>query len=713
MCSHRSSQCHDIGWCQRYRVRSHFQSVAQLTQGPFRATTSVYNAYLNLGRFSTFALITEYQQFASAVAFSTPRPPRIVWSHDRSKLAIDDQTVELHALRMGMKKMLQDTEQLMKFLCGRVLETLRVPMEITDRMMETAIGYSWMDNGPYTSETLPLLKELVECQSWRICAVHDNDKIIWNMASIARFFDTSGQITEFLAVLNHVLCSLPNRATEFVDMRIRNSIRERNLYFVMDQMYWFTLYTKNSNVQEHDSCIPAIVPDALRTLNMQYLLLVRPVEELLSRIAYDYQSVQNYHYYMYVCQGKRMAASDFSRLLGSKLKQYTGAHLTVNPYRHVAVALQREFIPPEHTAMGNRWADLCLGHSTTTARGHYAHEEDSAYISADAMWEFERVNFQWHDILGVGRRNPPPSIRLQHAGIRDDPSLEAIVKGLTDTMKAELAAQLQAQNAQFTRQIEDTLKEFRATLEHSASTGEHQIPNAEASGVRFAMPSPSPPIIPPTSQSSTTPCQTADVLGELRYGTYQPPDLCGSTSSLSSSEYVNHTYRLMSMLNYVYLGCNIPTMMDCTKCFPGKSSRAISCTVLTDSSSRSISSSSHKYSRYIIQLHPVASFRIKRVTISSVLTIPTMHHTLVMDSIRVLGITTCLSVQVPRIPQTSHTPSVAVKSVIWRYRGWHAFMVRLLASNRSINKGWSRWHWNAVNTSSWFCPLEEERVCRG
>jgi len=179
----------------------------------------------------------------------------------------------------------------------------------------------------------------------------------------------------------------------------------------MQQMYWFTIYSKTSNPTDHNLCIPALVPKDLRDITSQLLILIRPVEEILAHVRFEVPSSASYAEYMYVWNGKKATPDDFSRMLGNTLKCYTGSHLTVNPFHHSAVAISHEFIPHSLAKQEIQYANLCMRHRMHQACHTYALDEDLRYITTDAMWEFKSVDHIWHNIFGFGENGPPPPCR--------------------------------------------------------------------------------------------------------------------------------------------------------------------------------------------------------------------------------------------------------------------------------------------------------------
>jgi len=98
-----------------------------------------------------------------------------------------------------------------------------------------------------------------------------------------------------------------------------------------------------------DTFLPILVADELQTLQEKYLLVIRPVEELLALILWGQEARVLYHEYMYVEMGRRVDSDMFSRHLRSYLGEYVGADLGVEELRQITVTIMREYIPAQTT----------------------------------------------------------------------------------------------------------------------------------------------------------------------------------------------------------------------------------------------------------------------------------------------------------------------------------------------------------------------------
>ena len=110
-----------------------------------------------------------------------------------------------------------------------------------------------------------------------------------------------------------------------------------------------------------------------------------------------------------------MTSNKFSTDFITLSLEYFQCRLTPIQYRHLAVAIAREFIPPQFEIGGDNTVDLALGHSTAQARHRYAiNEGDLPWLTHDAIWEYRSVCEQWWNICGVGPMDPPNPLRLAH-----------------------------------------------------------------------------------------------------------------------------------------------------------------------------------------------------------------------------------------------------------------------------------------------------------
>ena len=378
------------------------------------AIDDVASTYLKLGLPSPFNTVTEMQGLASSIALQTVHPPRVAWNPTFTKLTIDGQILELDKLRSGLQTVYKCTLKHILSLTGSDKVESEVSGDVADNLADRKRGASFLNNPEYAKTHHSVLQRLVTHPSWRICYVGSDRTIHWNMPAIVRFFTLTSMIVEGLSFLLHVVPSMPQRGTEFVDTKIRNtSSRLRNMFFICTELFNIGMYTKMTSLTRHDSFIPSLLPNDLRDEVVEYLVKIRPIEVLLSRVLWDATAASYYEEYLFVRLGRRMTSEDLTRTLQRLFTEHMNVSLGVNAWRHAAVAAQREFVASHYLRGGDRETDLSTGHSTDQARSRYGLEENALQrLTADAMWEYRIIDGIWHDFLGFGRNAPPLPLRL-------------------------------------------------------------------------------------------------------------------------------------------------------------------------------------------------------------------------------------------------------------------------------------------------------------
>lgn len=381
------------------------------------------------------------QALASSIALQTIHPPRVGWNPDFTKLTIDGEILDLAALRSGLRAVYDKCVETLLSLTGEGHFEFKIDADVRDNLRNRQRGASFLENPEYANAHHGLLERLVTHPSWRICFVASNGTIHWNIPALVRFFTLTSSLINGLAFLLHIVPSLPQRGTEFMDTKIRNtSCRLRNMFFICMELYNIGMYTKMTNITRHDSFIPSLIPDELRNIAVAYLAEIRPIEVLLSRVLWNATAASHYEEYFFVNLGRRMTSEDLTRLLQATFKEHMDVSLGVNAWRHAAVAVQREFVPSSYLRGGDRETDLSTGHTTEMARSRYALEENALQrLTADALWEFRIIDGIWHCILGFGKNAPPLPLRL--AGLPSYAGDSGMQKSDTSMASAMITAQ--------------------------------------------------------------------------------------------------------------------------------------------------------------------------------------------------------------------------------------------------------------------------------
>jgi hypothetical protein len=156
---------------------------------------------------------------------------------------------------------------------------------------------------------------------------------------------------------------------------------------------------------------------------------------------------------MWVQNGKHISKDSFSTTFRNLMEKYVGCAITPRSWRHVAVGMAREYIPP--SAHLNNTLDLVLAHTTHQARFTYAGVAgDVPMMTNDAIWEYRDTSHAWWEVVGVGSvASLPRPLRLIRMGLPSSvPGL--LVQQLTlETLTTALTSALQKYEGALVRDI--------------------------------------------------------------------------------------------------------------------------------------------------------------------------------------------------------------------------------------------------------------------
>lgn len=385
-----------------------------------------------------FSQLCELSAYASGIVYSESKDPRVVWSENMDAVMVDGEKVSLSLLQDGLRALTHDLEHRILSLTGETTtpDWLSPDIDIAcgkpvkDIPRERAPGYSFLDNERFRDAHLPLLQRLVEDPGWRLGMVDNNGSWVWNMSSIHRFFGATDEIQRVLMPLMQICTAGTRRGTELGDTKFANTpSRPRNLQVIHGRLYNIGRYTKTSELMGHDSYLPSLLPAEVSRPLIHFLVTIRRVESLLSRVVWeqDKQAQAAYQSHLFVSRGRVLGSADGSQYLKEFFKTSCNASIGLNCWRQLSASISREFIDDRHLT-ASRPRDRGMGHSTSVSRGHYGQDIDlPEWVSSDIIYEQTWIDEQFHAILGFGAKRPPTAIRL-----RDSADADAIMTAIAN-----------------------------------------------------------------------------------------------------------------------------------------------------------------------------------------------------------------------------------------------------------------------------------------
>ncbi|TFY57052.1 hypothetical protein EVJ58_g7263 [Rhodofomes roseus] len=407
-------------WEYQLRNLHLYQAIQRATEYEDNLLGSVRHqcsTYLVDGSMTPWNSLRDHQRYASSLVLRQAAPAKIDWSDDMSKISCLGTTLELSRLRTGLQKICSSVKSRMEKLCNGNLLPISVPADLTEDLTDIRPGFSWLKQGPFMEPKLGLLEVLFTHPDYSLATVDQFGVFRWNHQGLRKLRGDIAALTEELAVLCFMTPAPPPRGTEFVDTRLSNAQIPRNVHKSFGT--WFIHQrTKTSSLTESLSWVPTLCPDLVAGLLDFFLVAVRPLECVVAH-ALDGPSGQAKHEeFVWMANGKQYDSEQFSHILQRITSAHMGVGLSLHIWRHIAVSLMREFIPP--TSIQDNFGDKTMNHNTNMARRIYAREVGHLpSLTTDAMLESRRFCEMWHDVLGVGKSPCPVPLRAtnyqQHA----------------------------------------------------------------------------------------------------------------------------------------------------------------------------------------------------------------------------------------------------------------------------------------------------------
>ncbi|KAG2121470.1 hypothetical protein DEU56DRAFT_918156 [Suillus clintonianus] len=419
--------------------------------------TNVHERVLRLGRPNTFNMIYEMQQYASSVVFNQTKEPNVYVDPDVKSITIGTQTMHMDKLRGGIQTMIVDFKKRYAQFTNKEILSEGMPDEVKDDLTNTTRGYSLMSEEPFYKKRHDMFYYLID--NYKLAMVDNAGRVSWNIPEVMELLRRSLLVWEPLYHLLFITTHISARGTQFVDHKISNADRHRNMFMQMDEMFLMTTYSKKTGITDRDSCTPGFVPREVAFYVLQMLGGgFRTAEAILARIAYGADAEHLYRTYLCVGEGERISPTMFSANLQDWNSRYFDCRWGVRDFRQGAITIGREFIAPDDSY---DQADSILAesadHSTGMDHSHYAIIQGVVpRLSNNSMCKHRWLGDQWHSVLGLGPLPPPQAIRTNRKNMANGTTLQS----LSDLVKKTT---LDTLNSFFTGQYADMLKDAVST----------------------------------------------------------------------------------------------------------------------------------------------------------------------------------------------------------------------------------------------------------
>ncbi|MCJ1279694.1 hypothetical protein MMC21_007518 [Puttea exsequens] len=221
----------------------------------------------------------------------------------------------------------------------------------------------------------------------------------WDARIAALYMKAVKRFMQRLAMLALIMSGQPARGTELLSLRFNNTQIGgcRNIFLVNEQFSFITLYHKGFAMGGTTKLVHRFLPVELNQILVQYLVLVRPFEDHLAQLLHYNPGRLRSAFLWPKRDGTPWETAQISDFLASETTAILGrqARLNISSYRHVAIAISREFIP-KGTAHGGHTAEGGYGQLATQGGGQLRSTQE----------RYEQVSRAWMQWFREWREKP-------------------------------------------------------------------------------------------------------------------------------------------------------------------------------------------------------------------------------------------------------------------------------------------------------------------
>jgi hypothetical protein len=228
-----------------------------------------YNLALKLGRATPFNMIWELQQFASALAYSQVKDPKVYVDPSYEWISIGTETLRLDLLRGGMDRLVKTIKEQYVLLSGDAAWPGPWEGPVVDDLSNVRRGYCFLEESPFKGTKHSFFLSAVE--KHKLGAFTVAREWTWDRNAIRRFLDRADKIWGHVIHALYIGLQLSTRATQFLQHQIRNADRPRNLIFQGKEGLFISRYSKTTSMKGRDSCVPAFLTPVLAEIMLVLL----------------------------------------------------------------------------------------------------------------------------------------------------------------------------------------------------------------------------------------------------------------------------------------------------------------------------------------------------------------------------------------------------------------------------------------------------------
>ena len=352
-------------------------------------------------------------------------------------------------------------------------------ISLYDDGQNTANNYSFLTDPRNTS--------IRKCTEQFINHMMEKSSCVFSfLPSAKKFLSSSRTILEHIWFLLFITTGLPYRSTTWRSTRLRNSphaLRNIRLCLSDNNLTFFHYYDKSRNRKQSEQLRAKFCPISLEAMVLQYLILVRPLENIISRLFFpdDIKSIASFEDFLFVSHGGRWTENKMLDLVQYYFRRFINKPLNVSLYRHVSQAWARHHLPNDYKSHVDSIVDIQFGHSAAT--GDIYGTESGAHkdIFDTYLCRHREICRHWQELLHLiskctsKPRTPILVSTVQTSKVLTQDSIETSASTISNQSPAGQSTQHELKIYHLTTSKQERFNDNLAALDHNHINVDHKL----------------------------------------------------------------------------------------------------------------------------------------------------------------------------------------------------------------------------------------------
>ncbi|KAJ3991696.1 hypothetical protein F5050DRAFT_1812256 [Lentinula boryana] len=415
-----------IQWSLRATTAKKLISISHELGGDYLAAFDTLREFISEGKQVLFNSLRQSMHLISSIAYRQQGLARFLWSPDRKTLSIDGFPVHIPTFLKNIQRTLLTTIERVQTLF-RGCEYLDILDHIDQGMVPDEVGqtrwfrdclsndnerYSFIEeeeNGlqQFSDRLLLHLIEKTNLFGWV------DGKLVANRRHVSDWFSELDQIVRELFYLVVTTWGGGARGTEMEKLLFANHLRNtRNVFFINGFLTFITEYSKTQSITGAGRVIartPAFQVNRLLTLII--LVAYKAAGYLNCYMGADKMACTPYFYDVFVCRGKPMESSEFTKALGEHNRINAGVELKLADFRQFMACVLisstscgfLDMKDEDDNVQAAYAVHESFNHSVQMGQAHYGLDDvaHGTRIAPDAVAHMQQVSLRWQAFMGL------------------------------------------------------------------------------------------------------------------------------------------------------------------------------------------------------------------------------------------------------------------------------------------------------------------------